>query len=38
MDLALVKALLLIAKYCSQQQNCKACAVRCFCGKQPLEW
>lgn len=38
MDLALVKALLLIVKYCIQCDNCKACVLKSFCGKIPVEW
>lgn len=38
MDLALVKALLTLAKYCCQQDNCRVCAIRAFCGKLPSEW
>ena len=38
MDLLLVRALLQIAKYCTSCENCNKCAIRSFCGKQPLEW
>ena len=38
MDLALVKALLLIAKYCASCDDCAMCALKPFCGKLPLEW
>ena len=38
MAVELVKALLLLAKLCAQQQNCKTCPLHEFCGKTPLEW
>ena len=33
MDLLLMRALLIIAKYCAQCGNCKQCLIRVFCGK-----
>ena len=38
MDLMLIRALLTIAKYCAQREDCKKCAIHEFCGKQPLQW
>lgn len=36
MDIELVKALLLLAKYCASCEDCKSCQLREFCGKVPL--
>ena len=33
MDLMLIRALLLIAKFCMKQENCKTCELKPFCGK-----
>lgn len=38
MDLCLVKALLLLAKYCASCDDCTSCPLASFCGKIPLEW
>ena len=38
MDINLVKALLLIAKLCQAQNNCKQCPYYDFCGKIPSDW
>ena len=39
MSLELVKALLMIAKFCaSSTTGCDKCALKEFCGKLPLEW
>ena len=38
MDLCIVKALLIIVKYCASCDNCSECPIHDFCGKMPLEW
>lgn len=38
MSLELVKALLLISRYCISNENCKTCVLRDICGKQPCNW
>lgn len=38
MDLLIVRALLQIAKYCAQCEDCQKCVIRTFCGKSPAEW
>lgn len=38
MSIELVESLLLIAKFCVSQDNCKECPLRQFCGKIPSEW
>ena len=34
----LVDALLLLAKFCMIQNNCKTCPLKDYCGKTPSEW
>lgn len=34
----IVKALLLIAKYCIQQRNCEECPLKDFCSDYPSNW
>ena len=38
MSLELVKALLLIAKICAANQDCKECSLKEFRKKMPSEW
>ena len=38
MSVELVKALLLIAKFCTACGDCQTCAIREFCGKLPSAW
>ena len=38
MSIELVKALILIVKYCADQSSCNTCVLRDFCGKIPSEW
>lgn len=38
MSVELVKALLTIVKFCVNNDNCKTCALKEFCGKIPTEW
>lgn len=38
MSTELVKALLLIAKFCITQDNCEECTMKEFCMKQPSSW
>lgn len=38
MPVELVKALMIIARYCNTHGNCKTCALREFCSKQPILW
>ena len=38
MPVEIVKALLLLVKYCGQQDDCKKCPLHDFCGKICLEW
>lgn len=33
MDIELVKALLVIVRYCAHCDNCEACPLKEFCGK-----
>lgn len=37
-DVELVKALLILAKYCVSCDNCADCQLREFCGKLPIEY
>ena len=37
-DVELVKALLILAKYCASCDNCANCQLCEFCGKLPLEY
>ena len=34
----LLKALLLLVRYCATQQNCATCPIKDFCDKQIQEW
>lgn len=34
----LVRALLLIAKFCVQQSNCEACPLKDYCSDHPSNW
>lgn len=38
MELELLRALILIANVCYEQQNCKTCPMKEICGKIPCEW
>jgi hypothetical protein len=38
MSVEIVRALLLLSKYCISQDDCGTCPLRAFCGKQPSEW
>ena len=38
MPIEIVKALLLLARYCQQQIDCKKCPLHDFCGKVLTEW
>lgn len=38
MTIELLKALLFIAKFCYEQDNCKVCPIKDICGKIPCEW
>lgn len=38
MAIELVKALLLIVRYCTSCENCKECPMAEFCGKTPQDW
>lgn len=33
MQIDLLKALLLLVKYCAQRENCSKCELKPFCGK-----
>ena len=37
-DVELVKALLILAKYCAACDNCEECQLREFCGQIPLAY
>ena len=37
-DVELVKALLILAKYCASCDSCDLCQMRDFCGKMPIEY
>lgn len=37
-DIELVKALLILAKYCASCDDCANCQISNFCGKLPLEY
>ena len=38
MDIALIEALLYIAKFCVIQEDCSNCPIHDLCGKLPIEW
>jgi hypothetical protein len=38
MSMEIVKALLVLSRYCLNHENCKTCVLREFCGKQPCNW
>lgn len=38
MNLELFRAVLVILKYCTEQEDCKTCPFKEFCGKIPSEW
>lgn len=38
MDKDLLKAVLVILRYCLEQKNCKTCPLKDICGKLPSEW
>ena len=38
MTIELVTALLFLAKYCAQCDNCAGCSLHSFCGKAISEW
>lgn len=38
MTVELLKAILLIVKFCESQNNCKTCPIKDMCGKMPSEW
>ena len=38
MTIELIKALLIIARFCIENSNCRTCALKEFCGKLPSEW
>lgn len=38
MNIALMKALILIADFCKQENNCDSCPMKALCGKMPSEW
>ena len=38
MTLEVFQALLLINRYCLEQDSCKTCPIKELCGKRPCEW
>lgn len=38
MTLDVLKALAIILEFCLEQDSCKDCHMRVFCGKMPCEW
>lgn len=38
MTLDVLKALAIILEFCLEQDSCKNCSMRVFCGKMPCEW
>ena len=38
MLLDVMRAVLILYKFCLKQQNCKECPIRELCGKMPCEW
>lgn len=38
MAIELVKALLIIVRYCTACENCNECPMAEFCGKTPQDW
>lgn len=38
MTVELLKALLIILRFCYQQDNCKKCPLRDLCAKMPCDW
>ena len=38
MDLNLFRAVLVILKQCIEQEDCRTCPFKDFCGKIPSEW
>ena len=38
MTVELLKALVTILESCLEQDSCKECPMRHFCGKMPAEW
>lgn len=38
MTLDVLKALAIILEFCLEQDSCKDCPMRDFCGKMPCEW
>ena len=38
MTLDVLKALAIILEFCLEQDSCKDCLMRDFCGKMPCEW
>lgn len=38
MPVEVLKALLVLLRYCLEQDNCKTCPMRDYCGKMPCEF
>lgn len=38
MTVELLQALAVLLKFCYEQEDCRACPMRQFCGKMPCEW
>ena len=38
MPVEVLKALLTLMRYCLEQDSCKKCGMRAFCGKIPCEY
>ena len=38
MSIELVKALIQIVRACASSAGCEKCALREFCGKEPINW
>ena len=38
MGVDLIKALMLVFHFCLEENDCRQCPIRSFCGRKPCEW